>query len=77
MIAKILAVATAIVALGAVTASYTQRAAFHLGQEKQSNYWPRHGTRLSGRYNSSGVWIAVPSRRSFGGFQGGGPNSGK
>ncbi len=76
MISKILAISTAIVSVSTVGASYTQRAAFHLGEEKQTNYWPRHRTQLSGRYRR-GVWVPLPSRQSFGGFQGGGPNSGK
>ena len=76
MFSRLFALITVLIAAGAITASYSQRSAFFLKQETQRNYWPRHRTRLSGRYRN-GTWVASPSRSTFGGFQGGGPSSGK
>ena len=77
MVPKLFAFITLLIALGAITAAYSQRSAFYLRQERQPHYWPRRNTSLSGRYRN-GVWVGSPSRQNFGGgFQGGGPRSGK
>ncbi|AFY65390.1 hypothetical protein [Geitlerinema sp. PCC 7407] len=76
MLTKLFAVVAIAIAMGAIYGSYTQRSALHLGQEAQAAYWPRHGTRLSGHYHNS-VWVPLPSRTVYGGFQGGGPGVGK
>lgn len=76
MLTRIFAAVGIAFALAAIAASYTQRSAFYLGQENQPTYWPRHGTQLSGRYRS-GVWVPLPGRTTYEGFQGGGPGLGK
>ncbi|MEM9135940.1 MAG: hypothetical protein AAGB01_01125 [Cyanobacteria bacterium P01_F01_bin.42] len=77
MISRLFALVTVLIASTAIYSAYTQRAAFFLRQETQSRYWPRYGTRLSGRYRR-GVWIVTPSRQSYGNqFRGGGPRTGK
>lgn len=76
MTSKLFALITVLIASAAIYSAYTQRSAFFLRQERQSSYWPRHRTRLSGRYRN-GVWISTPSRQSYGQFRGGGPSFGK
>ncbi|ERN40574.1 hypothetical protein KR51_00029010 [Rubidibacter lacunae KORDI 51-2] len=81
MIPKVLAVLGLSAAIFAVANAYTQPAAFHLGQQRQRVYWPRHDTRPSGyyygRYGTRQRWDPIPVRRSTGNFTGGGPGSGK
>ncbi|PSO55808.1 MAG: hypothetical protein BRC40_05235 [Cyanobacteria bacterium QH_8_48_120] len=76
MLIRIFAIAALIIALFTIWAAYTQRSALSLRQEKQSAYWSRHGTSLSGQYQG-GTWIFLPSRSSYGDFRGGGPGAGK
>ncbi|MGK7933271.1 MAG: hypothetical protein AB4041_17825 [Microcystaceae cyanobacterium] len=67
-----------LVAVYGIFNAYSQKSAFHLGQETQPNYAPRYGTNVSGGYNSSGIWIYNSTTRSaYEGFQGGGPGVGK
>lgn len=54
----------------------TQQSALTLRQEKQENHWPRYDTQTSGTYRG-GIWIASPTRQSYGSFRGGGPGAGK
>ena len=54
----------------------SQSSAFNLGEQNQKNFWGRHNTSPSGRY-VRGIWIASPSRSSYGSFSGGGPGFGK
>ncbi len=78
MLAKVFAGVAVAIAVIAIMDGYTQKSAFVLGEEKQANYSPRHGTRLSGSYNRSGVWIYTNTTRSYyEDFRGGGPGSGK
>ena len=73
MLSKIFSFLAFLIAVYAVFNAYSQKSAFILGQETQPNYSPRHGTNLSGSYNSSGVWIFHSTTRSgYEGFQGGG-----
>lgn len=73
---KIFAAAALLIVLVAIVGAYRQRSALYLRQEAQPNYWPRHGTVLSGRYQGN-IWQPLPIRSAFGAFQGGGPSSGK
>ena len=76
MLTKIVAAAAIAIALFSVAAGFTQRSALVLREQKQESYWPRHGTRISGRYYR-GNWETQPSRSSYGSFRGGGPSTGK
>jgi hypothetical protein len=76
MLTRIFAVIALVVALFTIWAAYTQRSALSLRQERQSTYWPRYGTYLSGRYYNN-TWQPTPNRSSYGGFRGGGPSAGK
>jgi hypothetical protein len=76
MLTKVFAGCGGAIALVATAAAYTQPGALALRQESQDNYWPRDNTTVSGSYRS-GVWSPAPGRASYGGFQGGGPGSGK
>lgn len=77
MLTKVFAGIAVFMALWSITDAYTQKSAFVLREEKQSNFSPRRGTSLSGSYSRGGGWIFVPSRSSYGNFQGGGPGTGK
>ena len=78
MLTKIFSGLAVLIATMAIIDGYTQKSAFVLGEEKQTNYSPRYGTRLSGGYNPSGVWIYNSTTRSYyEDFQGGGPGGGK
>ncbi|MEL6164953.1 MAG: hypothetical protein AAFR37_14770 [Cyanobacteria bacterium J06628_3] len=77
MLTKVFAGIAVFMALWSITDAYTQKSAFVLREEKQANFSPRRGTSLSGSYNSGGTWVFINSRSSYGGFQGGGPGSGK
>lgn len=55
---------------------FTQQSALVLRQERQDNHWVRNGTRTSGSYRG-GIWVASPTRQTYGGFRGGGPGAGK
>ncbi|MDJ0735573.1 MAG: hypothetical protein QNJ47_16190 [Nostocaceae cyanobacterium] len=78
MLTKVFAAAAVAIALIAIVDGYTQKSAFVLREEKQTNYSPRSGTQLSGSYNSNGVWIYTTTTRSYyEDFRGGGPGSGK
>jgi hypothetical protein len=70
--------AAVVVAIAAITLfqGFTQQAAFVLRQQNQDQYWSRYDTQPSGSYRS-GVWVASPDRRTYGGFRGGGPGAGK
>lgn len=76
MLTKLFAAAAVAIAAITLTAGFTQQAALVLRQENQDNHWPRHGTTTAGTYRS-GVWVASPTRRSYGSFRGGGPGAGK
>ena len=76
MLTKILAATTVAIALFTIIAGYTQRSALVLREERQSNYWPRHGTTISGYYYR-GIWEPHPNRSAYGNFRGGGPSTGK
>lgn len=76
MLPKFFAIAGIAIAAMTLTAGFTQQAALVLRQENQDNYWERHGTQTSGTYRS-GVWVASPTRSSYGSFRGGGPGAGK
>lgn len=76
MLTKILTAAAIIIALFTITAGYSQRSALTLREERQSNYWPRHSTYISGYYYR-GVWDPLPNRSAYGSFRGGGPGTGK
>ena len=78
MLTKVFAGIGVLIALWSITDAYTQKSAFVLRQEKQANFSPRSGTGASGYYDNRGIWIFNSgSRSSYGGFQGGGPGSGK
>ena len=78
MITKIFAGIAALLAIWSITDAYTQKSAFVLRQENQSNFSPRRGTSQSGYYDRNGTWIFYSeSRSSYSNFQGGGPGSGK
>lgn len=77
MLTKIFAALAVVVAGSAIFNSYTQKSALVLREENQASFSPRHGTRLSGSYNSSGVWIFYSNRSGYDDFRGGGPGSGK
>ncbi|MEO1429625.1 MAG: hypothetical protein AAFS12_10325 [Cyanobacteria bacterium J06632_19] len=78
MLTKVFAGIAVLMAIWSITDAYTQKSAFVLREEKQANFSPRRGTRASGYYNNSGTWIFYSSERSsYGGFQGGGPGTGK
>ncbi|PZV14462.1 MAG: hypothetical protein DCF22_08810 [Leptolyngbya sp.] len=55
---------------------FTQQSALVLRQEKQDNLWTRYDTQTSGSYRR-GVWVASPTRQTYGSFRGGGPGAGK
>lgn len=76
MMNKILAATAIVIALFTILASYTQRSAVVLREEKRDSYWPRHGTSLSGYYYR-GIWEPLPNRSAYGSFRGGGPGAGK
>jgi hypothetical protein len=76
MLTKILTAAAIIIALFTITAGYSQRSALTLREERQSHYWPRHRTYISGYYYR-GVWDPLPNRSAYGSFRGGGPSTGK
>lgn len=78
MLTKIFAGLAVFIAMIAIIDGYTQKSAFVLREKKQANYSPRYGTNLSGRYNSSGVWIYTSTTRGYyEDFRGGGPGRGK
>ncbi|BAZ05604.1 hypothetical protein [Calothrix sp. NIES-3974] len=79
MIAKIISAGTILFAMTTLHAGYVNKSALVLRDSNSTNsYSGRSGTRLSGSYNSSGVWIInSESRSSYENFQGGGPGSGK
>ncbi len=78
MLTKVFAGIGVLMALWSITDAYTQKSAFVLREEKQANFSPRSGTSASGYYDRNGTWIFYSSgRSSYGGFQGGGPGSGK
>ena len=77
MLTKIFAGLAVVIAASAVLNSYTQKSALVLREENQANFSPRNGTRLSGSYNRSGVWIFYSNRSGYDNFRGGGPGSGK
>lgn len=76
MITKLFAAIAVAIAAFTLTAGFTQQAALVLREERQEQYWPRHGTVLSGRY-SRGAWAPSAVRSSYGSFRGGGPAAGK
>ncbi len=78
MLTKIFAGIAVVLAIWSITDAYTQKSAFVLRQETQTNFSPRRGTTTSGYYDRNGVWIFHSgTRSSYSGFQGGGPGSGK
>ncbi len=77
MLSKVFAGIGLIMAIWSVSDAYTQKSAFVLREEKQANFSPRRGTSLSGSYGRGGTWIFIPTRSSYGNFQGGGPGTGK
>lgn len=78
MLAKVFAGVAVFMAIWSITDAYTQKSALVLYEEKQTNFSPRRGTSVSGYYGNDGIWIFhSESRSSYGGFQGGGPGSGK
>ncbi|MEM6755445.1 MAG: hypothetical protein AAF630_21035 [Cyanobacteria bacterium P01_C01_bin.38] len=77
MLTKVFAGIAVVIAIWSITDAYTQKSAFVLREEKQANFSPRHGTSASGYYDNRGVWIFNSGRSSYGGFQGGGPGTGK
>lgn len=76
MLTKIFAGLAILVAASAIFNSYTQKSALVLREENQADFSPRNGTRLSGSYSRSGVWI-YSNRSRYDDFRGGGPGSGK
>ncbi len=76
MLTKLFAAATIGIVATSIFAAYTQRSAFQLRQERQSNHWRRRGTTMSGRYRG-GIWVVSPARRSYSGFRGGSLGVGK
>ncbi|NES82429.1 MAG: hypothetical protein F6K10_14055 [Moorea sp. SIO2B7] len=76
MLTKIITLASAAIAGYTIFSGYNQSSAFMLRQQTQTNHWPRHGTIPSGIYYG-GYWQPLPNRSAYGGFRGGGPNSGK
>jgi len=76
MLSKLFAAVAVAIAAITLFAGFTQRSAFVLRQEDQSNYWSRTDTQPAGTYRG-GVWVASPDRTSYGGFRGGGPGAGK
>lgn len=76
MVTKLFTVAALGLAVLTLYAGFTQQAALTLRQENQTNYWPRHGTALSGSYRS-GIWLPSPERATYSSFRGGGPGAGK
>lgn len=77
MLTKVFAGIGVLMAIWSISDAYTQKSAFVLREEKQANFSPRRGTSASGYYNNGGTWIFYSGRSSYGGFQGGGPGSGK
>lgn len=77
MLTKVFAAIGVLMAMWSITDAYTQKSAFVLREEKQANFSPRRGTGASGYYDNRGIWIFYSGRSSYGGFQGGGPGSGK
>ncbi|MEB3338162.1 MAG: hypothetical protein VKJ46_11910 [Leptolyngbyaceae bacterium] len=74
----LLALAAVGVMTSSIFAAYTQTSALQLRTEHQSLHWPRHGTRMSGRYSGGRrAWEPLPIRNGYQTFQGGGPGSGK
>lgn len=76
MLTPFLAIATLVITGVTITAGYTQTSALQLREERQSLYWPRYGTTLSGRYYGNS-WQPLPTRSAYGEFRGGGPGAGK
>ena len=77
MLAKVFAGIAVFIALWSTTDAYTHKSALVLREKNIENFSPRRGTSLSGSYGSNGKWIFIPSRSSYGDFQGGGPGTGK
>lgn len=76
MLTNLSVIAAYLIAGLAVWGSYTQASALNLQRERQTFYWPRQGTVLSGRYRGNS-WEPLPSRSTYRNFTGGGPGAGK
>ncbi len=81
MLPKFFAIAAFLIAFLSILASYTQRSALTLDENREEssvNYWPRHDTHVSGIF-IGGNFQTTPARSEYGygGFRGGGPAAGK
>lgn len=71
MLTRLFAIAAVAIAVAAIFLSARPPSGLYVRDER-----PPYGTRYSGRYQN-GRWVPAPSRRSYGGFRGGGPGVGK